>query len=508
MLNEENKVRAILYAIFCLLSLGYIAGCLHAQNTSLDQQIVLIYTQAPKYNLTYNVTAIAQNNIDNFGPYYLLNAMTSQGYMYQFGLGYNLPGFIGESLTARGSVPYYGFSVHYEVLYPNGTTYEGGILLNGYITNEDKVLMRMSFNNSQLIMYLKDWNSSATAVQALNVPRGDYFVGTPESNCTSADDYCPVQTDSDGFFTGLMTELEYLGPSSATEEMVTYSPIGPAPPGNSILWIQDFCLESCNYTQYAGRDNLYWQNMYFWANSTQIPRGHPYNISIHNASARLYSNGTFVTGTLPDPPPIKQPIRPLYLDKIGDLFIFDVNQTFGFQYLASELTGGTPPYTYNWTFDGKHVGGNTITLTRLGYNNLTVRINDSINLTTSANWTIDVNPLPTLTVKPNRSIIFQQGKVLLKPNVTGGSQPFGYTIYVNGKLASHDYAISLNGSGIYAVNVVVNDDYGNKASATLDIYVLGSYILYPIPVAAIILFCYVFRKPLGKLKERIYDLFT
>ncbi len=239
----------------------------HAAGTSApyDEQLGITYTQ-DYTSLAYNVTAIAQSSSEGYGPAYLLNGYSNTGYWYQIGLSYNW------SPNAEG------FYANYEVFSPSGQSIfpqngGGGILsFSGSINQGDKILLNLYFSNRQVIMFAKDLNTGAYASTSYSAEGASEFIGNPYS------------TQTNGYFTGLMTEWYHTSPYYGNEQGVNYSIYGSTSNSGAWLWVDEF---------YSPTKQL------VFLNSTQSP------IYFNNKSFYgFYSNGaieyanptTFITG--------------------------------------------------------------------------------------------------------------------------------------------------------------------------------------------------------------------
>jgi hypothetical protein len=208
-----NIIRRPALLLLCLLLLGGVLASARA-SPNFDEQIGVTFTTVSTQTMAYNVTAIAQNTSEGFGPVYLLQGVSPQNYWYQIGLAYDWP-----ANTSTGTNP--GFFAMFSVWNPNRTTIypssPGSAILNlsGPIYNGDKVLLEMSFKNGKIYFYVRDWNTNATATVALDSLGQTSFSSTLYSN-----NYA-------GTFTGLMTEWYHVNPNYKQEGNVTYSPVLP-----------------------------------------------------------------------------------------------------------------------------------------------------------------------------------------------------------------------------------------------------------------------------------------
>ncbi len=173
-----------------------------------DEQLGLTFTQN-FVSLAYNVTAVPQVDSDGYGPVYLLNGLSNDGYWYQVGLSYNWPYAIG------GYNP--GFNLNYEVfnsagksIYP--TNGGGGLKpFSGTVNSGDLVLLNLYFNSGNVYMFAKDWNTGASAYVTYADSQTSSFSGSLSS------------PSNNGLFSGLMTEWWHVNPYTGDETQVTYS---------------------------------------------------------------------------------------------------------------------------------------------------------------------------------------------------------------------------------------------------------------------------------------------
>jgi hypothetical protein len=170
-----------------------------------DEQLGTTFTQNFP-SIAYNVTAVSQADSYGYGPAYLLNGLSNDGYWYQVGLSFDWP-------YATGGYNQ-GFSVIYEVFNSAGNSIYGPGLLSfsSPVNSGDLVLLSLYSNNGIVYMYAEDWNSGAVEYTSYADSQTSYFAGSVSSFY-----------NSNGFFTGLMTEWYHVNPYSGDESQVTYS---------------------------------------------------------------------------------------------------------------------------------------------------------------------------------------------------------------------------------------------------------------------------------------------
>lgn len=242
--------------------------------TTYDEQLGTTFTQNFA-SLAYNVTAVPQIDSDGYGPAYLLNGLSNDGYWYQVGLSYNWPYANG------GYNP--GFNFDYEVfdsagksIYP---TNSGGLKpFSGAVNSGDLVLLNLHFNNGFVYMSAKDWNTGAVAQTTYEDNKTSSFTGSTSS-----------PSNVNGFFTGLMTEWWHVNPYTEDETQVTYSDytFGLS---SAWMWMDEY-----------NPSNLSWSGE--WSYSTTVPVTYSSNPtqlqSFSSHGATEYSSAyLFITGSI------------------------------------------------------------------------------------------------------------------------------------------------------------------------------------------------------------------
>lgn len=270
------KARTAIIIAICVLAAVIIiallsSGIMSTSGSSIDEQSGIIFYNFSSNVIAYNVTAVAQNDSDGLGPSYLLNALSNTGYWYQLGLAYNWsgPGFLSVqsvALNPNATAPNKN-----EVTSCSGTNYDSSEYeWNEKVNPNDKVMLKLYFENQSVIMTEKDWNTGAFATFSFNAYGANTFVGGLNEN---------------GYFTGLMTEWYHNYTYLSGGKEVVYQPY-IAPETNVSLFIDEF-QSSCssNYTYTITSAN----------SSTVPPQG---RVSLNsNGILESYDDGTFTTGS-------------------------------------------------------------------------------------------------------------------------------------------------------------------------------------------------------------------
>jgi hypothetical protein len=239
-----------------------------------DEQIGLTFTQ-DWTSLSYNVTAIAQTDANGYGPDYLLNGLSNEGYWYQVGVSYN---WVGSGYSNSGfQMGYNVFGPTCDVIYPS-IGGGGGISFSGTVNSGDIITLSIYFDvNGNVTMLAKDINTGSYAFTSYYAYGATQFFGNSHYNYGVS--------NSCGEWTGLMTEWYHFNPYYGNEQTVTYIPHGSVPT-SGILWIDEF-------------QNNTKQPVFPEENSGVITSG---TLSYEGAYAS-YSNGDFVTGGQSTSPP-------------------------------------------------------------------------------------------------------------------------------------------------------------------------------------------------------------
>ncbi|MGC8970248.1 MAG: PKD domain-containing protein [Conexivisphaera sp.] len=141
--------------------------------------------------------------------------------------------------------------------------------------------------------------------------------------------------------------------------------------------------------------------------------------------------------------------------------------------LSSYTSGGTPPYTYTWYVNGQPVSSSrfyTFDPVSSGVYSVYATVTDSVGYTAqSEQSSITVNPDPTASIMPSRTIVDALMPVSFSVNASRGTPPYTYTWYVNGQpvsTGSTSYSFGPISAGSYNVTVTVTDSIGYPTNST------------------------------------------
>ena len=238
--------------------------------TMYDEQLGTTFTQNFTA-LAYTLTAVAQSGTDNYGPAYLVNGLANTGYWYQVGLAYNWDGN-----------PTTGFQLAYEVFNPSGFSVfpvsGGGMATFSPVNPGDTILLSLSFSNGIVVMQGTDQTSGAHTQETYTSAGATTFVGNASS-----------LSNSQGFFTGLMTEWYHTNPYYGDEQKVTYNTTGSGIT-SAWLWMDEFSVAPNGImSSLFGKNSL---SPVSFSNPTQLQ-------SLSSNGATVSENATqFITGNI------------------------------------------------------------------------------------------------------------------------------------------------------------------------------------------------------------------
>ena len=190
--------------------------------TMYDEQLSTTFTQNFT-SLAYTITATAQTGTDGYGPAYLVNGLGNTGYWYQVGLAYDWD-----------ANPASGFQLAYEVfnssghsIYPvNGS----GMAVFSPVNQGDTILLSLTFANGSVVMQGTDQNTGSHAQETYPAQGATSFIGSPSA-----------VANSNGFFTGLMTEWYHTAPYYGDEQKEIYTTTGSGMT-SAWLWMDEFSV--------------------------------------------------------------------------------------------------------------------------------------------------------------------------------------------------------------------------------------------------------------------------
>jgi len=159
----------------------------------------------------------------------------------------------------------------------------------------------------------------------------------------------------------------------------------------------------------------------------------------------------------PAPPPLSVSISPTSV-------VMDVGQSVTF---TSDVSGGTPPYTYQWYLNDVPVPSAvnptwTFTPTSPGSYEIHLNVTDDVGVTARSNIaSVTVNPTLTVSISPTTVSMDVGQSQLFTSFVSGGTPPYSYQWYLNDTAVlgatSSNWTFIPTSTGFYLIYVNVTD---------------------------------------------------
>jgi parallel beta-helix repeat protein len=146
----------------------------------------------------------------------------------------------------------------------------------------------------------------------------------------------------------------------------------------------------------------------------------------------------------------------------------------GSHLFASTVSGGIPPYTYQWLLNNALISGATnatwtFTPTLTGYYAVYVEVTDSVGVSGLTFASVTVNKQPSVIISiPSVTMDFGQSQPFTC-NVSGGTSPYSYQWYLNGTqvpgATGSEWMFVPSSSGSFTVYLNVTDSAGQVATS-------------------------------------------
>jgi outer membrane protein assembly factor BamB len=172
----------------------------------------------------------------------------------------------------------------------------------------------------------------------------------------------------------------------------------------------------------------------------------------------------------------------------------DIGQS---QLFTSTVSGGTPPYSYQWYLNSAAVSGaasSNWTFTPASAGSYTVHLNvtDSVGaVATSGTVPVTVNGPLSVSVTPTSVTMDVGQQQLFTSTVSGGTSPFTYQWYANGASVSGatnaTWAFTPSSSGSYNVYVNVTDNVRFKAKSNIANVVVNPALSVSVSPSAVVM---------------------
>ncbi|MBK9698880.1 MAG: choice-of-anchor L domain-containing protein [Flavobacteriales bacterium] len=144
------------------------------------------------------------------------------------------------------------------------------------------------------------------------------------------------------------------------------------------------------------------------------------------------------------------------------------------------LTGGTAPFTYEWTLNGAPVGnGTSITVPNTAPGTYVLTVDDNCGGSVQEDVVVGApfSPPMTLTLSPDVTLDCQGTADLSVLNVAGGTPPFTYSWTLNGNPVGTGTTIPVDATAPGTYTVTVNDNCAGVQQGTITVTVLPPAVL-------------------------------
>jgi outer membrane protein assembly factor BamB len=172
----------------------------------------------------------------------------------------------------------------------------------------------------------------------------------------------------------------------------------------------------------------------------------------------------------------------------------DVGQS---QLFTSNVSGGTPPYSYQWYLNSAAVSGAassnwTFTPASAGSYTVYLNVTDSVGaVATSGTVPVTVNGPLSVSIAPSSATMDVGQQKLFTSTVSGGTSPFMYQWYANDVAASGAtnaaWAFTPSSSGTYNVYVNVTDNVRFKAKSNIANVVVNPALSVSVSPSAVVM---------------------
>jgi hypothetical protein len=235
----------------------------------------------------------------------------------------------------------------------------------------------------------------------------------------------------------------------------------------------------------------------WYLNNAAIATGANWNFTPSSAgSYTVYVKVTDAVSATATSNTVTVPVNPALSVSISVTTVFmDIGQSHTF---TATVSGGTPPFYYQWYLNGVAVPGATsntwtFTPTSPGTNTVYVIVTDSASVDPSAQSSpvqVNVDPVPTVRITPTSASMNVGMSFTFKSSVSGGTSPYSYQWYLNGAPVSGATYSTWNFSepvGLYTVYLNVTDNVGVRAkSNAVSVRVTAAFTVAIAPSSATI----------------------
>ena len=196
-------------------------------------------------------------------------------------------------------------------------------------------------------------------------------------------------------------------------------------------------------------------------NTTVFSAGVAVSPGTYNIVGLLWNPSRIIVRT----PPLQITVVPPYVVAISPSDVaLDIDQSVAFM---SNVTGGTPPCSYQWQLDGANVSGATYSSwtfapSSLGSYNVSLVVTDALGgVETSNTASITVNPVLFVSIFPSNVTIGVGQSQTFTANAAGGTRPYIYYWGYGSNLTSAAHSAGKNGPTTNKTWTFTFDSTGN-----------------------------------------------
>lgn len=336
------------------------------------------------------------------------------------------------------------------------------VITNGSITGNYVTQYYLAVTSSFGTPTGEGWyNSSITAYAGLDTDIVDYGNGTRrvfvnwtgDASGTSYTQSDPIIMDAPKTATAnwkMQYLLTVLTDPAGLSPQPTRNPVGEQGSANS-WWYDESISVNITAQSVSGYTFNYWDvdgsSTGTGVNPIILDMNAPHNATAHYTQI----------------PPLSVSISPTTaMIKLGESVTF-----------TSTVSGGEPPYQYQWLLNGTAVSGATssswaFTPSITGYYVVQLNVIDNLTNTAKSNQaTVTVAPPLTVSISPTSASILVGQSITFTSTVSGGYSPYSYQWYLNDNpvsgATSNSWTFTPSASGIYYVYLKVTDAQNNIA---------------------------------------------
>lgn len=275
------------------------------------EQLAVTFSGANSYtNLSYNISAVEQTNTNGYGPAYILNGLSNKGFWYQVGLSYD---WNGQNVSSGFKMAYEIWSLNGLSVFPVNHTL-GQMPFSCAVKPGDTVGVSIKLFGGNVVLEAMDFNSGCSANLSYSSEGATSFVGSTYLNA-----------NSNGFFTGLMTQWHSPTVQFFAQNVVNYTSVWtktnstPQVPPTGLVWIAAYSSSPSTYAAY---------DAYPSSGNTET--------LTYQGAAVSYENGVFKTGSI-NPTPLVLSSSISNITEDGKCLLSP----------SVTVSGGTKPYNFS-----------------------------------------------------------------------------------------------------------------------------------------------------------------